>query len=437
MFVPRFLQFVGYETLDFQTTVRDQKVFVKLEPKPDKIMDCHKCGRPLGCEVSRHRLELRDLPLRGFETVLRLFRRKGHCNYCQKIRSEKIDFLAKESPHYTQDYAWYIGQMCEFAPVSRVADFNDEDNMTVRRIDFERMKRMMKHYKIPSITHITVDEVYARRKKKGDQNDDRDDRFCTIITDLKTRKVIWVSQSRKKIALDQFFELIGPTACARICVVAIDQHDGYALSVKQYCKNAKIVWDKFHILKGFEEAVNEVRKSLHYWLSTKDPVVKMTQPKFRFIFLKRAKERTKEEQRHMDAVLAINKDFAKLEIIKERMLSFYSASNQWEARTIFDEIGQWIDEIALDRDPARAMQALAFSDLHKWWKNLNAGWDTLKNYFEWRITSALAEGINNVIKSLKRRSFGFRNMEYFRLKIMQVCGYLNSQFMKFPETLGT
>ncbi|MCX6125533.1 MAG: transposase [Proteobacteria bacterium] len=114
----------------------------------------------------------------------------------------------------------------------------------------------------------------------------------------------------------------------------------------------------------------------------------------------------------MDTVLAINKDFAKLEIIKERMLTFYSASNEWEARTIFDEIGHWIDEIALDKDPARAMQALAFNDLHKWWKNLNAGWDTLKNYFEWRITSALAEGINNVIKSLKRRSFGFRNMEY-------------------------
>ncbi len=50
---------------------------------------------------------------------------------------------------------------------------------------------------------------------------------------------------------------------------------------------------------------------------------------------------------------------------------------------------------------------------------------------------AVAEGINNVIKNLKRRSYGFRNMEYFRLKIMQVCGYLNSQFIKYPKLLGT
>ena len=49
----------------------------------------------------------------------------------------------------------------------------------------------------------------------------------------------------------------------------------------------------------------------------------------------------------------------------------------------------------------------------------------------------LAEGVNNVIKSFKRRSFGFRNMDYFRLKIMQVCSYLNSRFKKFAEVIGT
>lgn len=437
MFIPRFLKFEGYETLDIQTTVRDMKVFVRLEPKRGKIMSCHRCDSELGAEVSKHRLELRDLPLRGFDTVIRLFRRKAHCPKCQKIRSEKIHFLAKESPHYTQDYAWHIGQMCEFAAVSRVADFNDEDNMTVRRIDYERMQRMLKAYKIPAIKRIAVDEVYARRKKKGDQNDDRDDRFCTIITDLRTRKVIWVSQSRKKSALDQFFALIGESVCNDIEVVAIDQHEGYAASVREHCPNAKIVWDKFHIMKAFEDAVNQVRKSLHRWLSSKDPIIQLTQPRYRFMFLKRASKRSKEEQKHINQVLTKNHDFAKLEIIKERMLTFFDAHDENEAREIFDQVGAWINEIALDQNPIRHMQALAFRDLHIWWKNLNQGWATLKNYFEHRVTSAIAEGINNVIKTLKRRSYGFRNMEYFRLKIMQVCGYLNSQFMKYPESLGT
>lgn len=65
----------------------------------------------------------------------------------------------------------------------------------------------------------------------------------------------------------------------------------------------------------------------------------------------------------------------------------------------------------------------------KWYKNLEAGWETLKNYFHYRVSSSLSEGQNNVIKMLKRRAFGFRNMEYFKLKIMQLCGYLNSRFI--------
>ena len=78
-----------------------------------------------------------------------------------------------------------------------------------------------------------------------------------------------------------------------------------------------------------------------------------------------------------------------------------------------------------------------FNHLENWWENLASGWATLKNYFEFPVTSSLAEGVNNVIKSLKRRAFGFRNMDYFRLKIMQACGYLNSRFIKFAELVGT
>jgi transposase len=130
-------------------------------------------------------------------------------------------------------------------------------------------------------------------------------------------------------------------------------------------------------------------------------------------------------------VLPKNQDFANLEIIKERMMTFFDSADEHEARDVFNQIGAWISELAQDEDPTTNVQALAFRDLQSWWKNLNSGWDTLRNYFEHRVTSAVAGGINNVIKSLKRRSFGFRNMEYFRHKIMQVRGYLNSQHTKF------
>jgi transposase len=70
-----------------------------------------------------------------------------------------------------------------------------------------------------------------------------------------------------------------------------------------------------------------------------------------------------------------------------------------------------------------------FDPLKNWYNNLDKDWNTLTNYFAFKVTTSLSEGINNVIKMLKRMAFGYKNMEYFRLKIMQKCGYLNSNFI--------
>ena len=99
------------------------------------------------------------------------------------------------------------------------------------------------------------------------------------------------------------------------------------------------------------------------------------------------------------------------------MLTFFNQPNEDEARKVLEEIGDWIWQAG-------------FTHLQNWFTKLNGGWATLKNYFHYRVTSALSEGHNNVIKMLKRRAFGYRNMLYFRLKIMQVCGYLNSRYIK-------
>ena len=119
---------------------------------------------------------------------------------------------------------------------------------------------------------------------------------------------------------------------------------------------------------------------------------------------------------HIDDVLKDNAAFAKLELIKERMMTFFYAPDEASAKNIFEEVGDWIFQ-------------MGFKPLMRWHNNLEQGWETLKNYFRYRYTSALSEGQNNVIKMLKRRAFGYRNMLYFRLKIMQVCGYLNSRYV--------
>lgn len=359
----------------------------------------------------------------GLRVWIYFWRHKGHCRKCKKARAEAVEFICEETPHLTTDFGWWVGRMCEIAAISRVAELLQQDEMTTWRLDFNRMKRMLARYKIPKVTKISVDEVYARKKPKF-EGESRDDRFFTVISDLETRRVIWVSESRRKEALDQFFILIGEEACKKIEVVAADQHDGYAASVIEFCKNATLVWDRFHIMKNFEEAVNETRKDLHSEQARGSDLHRLTRGKYRFVFVKKATRRTEEEAAHIDDVLKANKEFAKLELIKERMLSFFDQPTEEEAKKVFDEVGDWIFQCG-------------FKSLMKWYNNLEAGWDTLKHYFRYRVTSSLSEGQNNVIKMLKRRAFGFRNMEYFRLKIMQLCGYLNSRFIHYPNQLLT
>jgi transposase len=175
-------------------------------------------------------------------------------------------------------------------------------------------------------------------------------------------------------------------------------------------------------MQNFEQAVNEVRKELNEELEKGSDLKRLSRGKYRYLFLKKNSRRTPEERQHIDDVLKQNERFAKLEIIKERMISFFDQPSSDAAKSVFEEIGDWIWQ-------------MGFEPLKRWYRNFEAGWETVANYFTHRITSALSEGINNVIKALKRRAYGYRNMTYFRLKIMQVCGYLNSRFIATSHQL--
>ena len=111
-----------------------------------------------------------------------------------------------------------------------------------------------------------------------------------------------------------------------------------------------------------------------------------------------------------------NEAFTRLELIKERMINFVDASSESEDLEIFNQIESWARESG-------------FPPIKKFCAKLKKKWVYLSNYFKCKISTGVSEGINNTIKALKRRSYGFRNMNYFMLKIMQVCGLMSSRYM--------
>lgn len=418
MRLPRFLSkhIPGFKIQDLKEWLNKGLIEIYLEQHyPGTKSKCHRCQMPLERITGSYKQRLQTMPIFNYKTYLVIKRRKGHCGGCKKIRAEYLDFVCAESPHLTKEYAWWLGRMCEISAVSRAGELVGINKMTMYRLDFARLKRMLQHYKIPKVTRISVDEVYARKKKYG-AKESRDKRFFTIICDLDTRRVIWVSESREKQALDEFFKIIGPDRCKEIDVVAMDQHDSYKCSVEEHCPMATVVWDRFHIMQNFNTAVDEDRKWLHRYM-TDGEVKRLTRGKFKRLFVKKAGSRTKVENRHINDILKENQDFVYLELIKEGMHQLYDSKDEWQAREKFIEIGEWI------------RQCPHFYELKKWWSNFEKGWSVFKNYFYYPVSSSLSEGQNNVIKALKRRGFGYRNMAYFKLKILQVCGFLNSKYV--------
>lgn len=426
MSLPRFLQTCfkedGFEVIEFKEFLKTGSIEIWLKRRDDRPWICHRCGEKLSHQRGKYPVCLEGMPIMAMRFVIHFWRFKGDCRKCKKARAEHVGFIAEETPHLTQDYAWWVGRLCEIAAVSRVEELLGQDETTTWRLDLARMRRMLAHYRIPDVTHISVDEVFARRKPKFAE-ESRDDRFFTVVSDLKTGRVIWVAESRRKEALDEFFLLIGKDQCRKIEVVASDQHEGYAASIKENCPKTTHVWDRFHLMQGFEEVVNSQRIELHDAADKGSDLRRLTRGKFRFLFLKKANRRTDEERAHIDDVLKENERFAKLELIKERMLDFFNQQDESSATKVFEQVFEW------------SLQA-GFLHLINWCKKFEQGWQRIKNYFRFRVTSALSEGHNNVIKVLKRRAYGYRNMEYFRLKIMQVCGYLNSRFIPSVNSLA-
>jgi transposase len=252
-----------------------------------------------------------------------------------------------------------------------VAEFSGNDQNTLWRIDYDRLLLMMQNYKIPEVKRISVDEVHARSKRFSREN--RNKQYFTVVSDLDSGRVIWVSSNREKEALDEFYLLIGKDRCDQIEVVAMDQFNGYKASTEEHCRRAKIVWDRFHLMRNFEESLNEERKEILEKKKLKLESVLKLGGKFKYIFLKKAQSRTKEEVKSFREVMRENKVFYQLELIKEKFFQFFSQKSAEDAQDLLVEVKDWIAEGG-------------FNYLKNWVENFIGGWEIVKNYFEIRVT---------------------------------------------------
>jgi len=411
-----FRDFQGFNVQDIKEWREAKRLEIILIKTDDKKHLCAKCGDALGRQDGRYFVKAKHMKIMSWSVEIHFWREKRVCPTCKKIKSEYIDFIYDTSPHVTKDLAYWINRLSEITSVLQVSKLESIDKQTCYNVDKHMLTRFLQGYKIPSVTKVSVDEVYARGKKQMKEEETRDDLFLTVVVDIKTHKVIWVSGSRRKEALDEFFQLLGEDGCKQIEVVATDQHPGYGASVREYCPNATLVWDRFHLIQKFNDALNEDRKEELANIDPNGEMGDMMNGKYRFVFTQRSYNRGDTDQKHIDYVMKLNSKMAKMEILKERFHSMFNCNTVEAAKLVMIEVYQWAFEAEC-------------KNIFTWLTRIRLE-QSFWNYFIFKVTTGISEGINRTIKGLKWQAYGYKDMEYFKLKILQKCGYLNSRFIQ-------
>jgi transposase len=244
------------------------------------------------------------------------------------------------------------------------------------------------------VRHIAIDEIAVRKGHK----------YMTIVMDLDTGQAIFVGDGRDQEALDPFWRRLKRSR-AKIVSVCTDMSTAYRAAICKHLPNAVHVFDRFHIMKMINDKLTSLRRRLYG--ETKDKTQRDALKGSRFLLMKRGEnlDDSRDESSRLAAALDVNANLSVGYALKELLPDLWDADDEKEAMQVLRE---WIRDAEWSRIPE--MESFATT--------LRTHWFEILNYHTCPITTGPLEGFNNKIKTLKRQAYGFRDLEYFKLKIL-------------------
>jgi transposase len=411
--IKKLLNIPGYKITD--ASLFDTEIHLHLEPYKKRKPLCPQCGEEhRGGYHSSQWTEAQDLPISGKRVYLHIRKRRYRCPQDGKIHTEDIPWLKKWA-RVTHRFAEQVSRLTAITTNQEAGWFLGMNDEAVYRIDKEVLEEKAREKLSPPpwALHISIDEVSYRKYH----------RYLTNVIDIDRRLLIWNEKGRKAEVLDRYFQGIGKDNCARIESVALDGARHYISSSSHYAVNALIVYDRFHIMQKLNGAVDAVRKHELRKARTEknNQLIELIDCKQRFILLKKKGNLTSRQTLYLDQLCELNEPIFKAMLLKESFLSVYSCMDEQEALVCLEN---WIQEAT--SSTLESFVALAESFTRKM--------QYILNWFKKKISSAISEGFNNKIKRLKRMAYGYKDIDYFRLKIHQHCGLLNPRLETINAT---
>ena len=348
---------------------------------------CRRCGAETD-RIHDYRIrQVRDLELRGKPLRLLYRRRRYVCPVCGKRFAEQNTFVGRYM-RFTHRTGEKI--MTLLRRRSSMKDSAKDAGVSISGVQrVLRMAPVSKPQRLPEA--VSFDEF------KGNAGGER---FQCIVTDPLNRRVFDILPSRTVETVQDYLRSFPNRN--EVKYVVMDMNRGFRDAAKAFLPNAKIIIDRFHVVRYCTEAMENVRRNLQ-----------KTLPKAQQKYFKRSRrlllahrDRLSEEDRAaVDVMLRFSDRLLQAYALKEAFYDFMAAPSCGEAERLMDFWLEACDRLNLPEfKPCRKMLAN--------WRPY------ILNAFDIRLSNGFTEGCNNAIKTLKRLAFGFRNFTAFRARIL-------------------
>jgi transposase len=266
----------------------------------------------------------------------------------------------------------------------------------IKEIQKRYLRRRFSHPKLKKVKNVAIDEISIGKRHN----------YLTVVMDLKTGAVIFVGEGKGAEALEPFWKRLRYSR-ASIKAVAMDMSAAYISAVTHRVPEAAIVFDHFHVIKLFNDKLSDLRRHLYHEVN--DIMHKKVIKGTRWLLLKNPEnlDASKNEPDRLQKALEINQPLAAAYYMKEDLRQFWNQPDKATAQTFLSD---WI---------SRAKHS-GIKMLIRFANTLAAHRSGLLNYYDFAISTGPLEGTNNKIKTLQKQAYGFRDLEFFKLKIMAV-----------------
>ena len=334
--------------------------------------------------------EIKGLPCGCYKVVFCVIMHRIKCHDCGAFCMEELEFIPKQKCHYTKKLAKNVIRLRQDMTISAVAEYMGLHWNTVKDIEKDYLKKKYSNISISEVTAIGIDEVYIGKST-----------FFTIVRDMIKGDVLFVGEGKSGESLAPFAKRLKRVK-HKISTIAIDLGSAYTAWSKEHLPNATIVYDKFHVIQLMNKKLNTVRRRTMNELEEENKKALKGQM---HTLLKNKENLTVKASKDLVKIQKTYHDLGELSLMKECLRNVYLIA-EYEDQAIL-AFEYWIG-LAIET---------GVPELKTMAKTIKSKLIGIAAYWRDRITSASMEGFNNKIGWLNRQAYGYRDLEYFKLKI--------------------